>query len=49
MTVPGSVRGVCVMVEGEVVETASDPLWSATDEQPVVCQGTEEFFQSTPP
>ena len=32
-----------VRVDREVVETASDLLRSATDEQPVVCQGTEEF------
>ena len=41
---PAAVAGsVCVRVEGEVVETASDPLRSATGEQPVVCEGNEEF------
>ena len=38
-----SVRGICVGVVGEVVETASDPLRSAAGEQPVVCEGSEEF------
>ena len=32
---------VCFGVEGEVVETASDPFRSATGEQPVVCEGSE--------